>query len=132
MMMSPEIYDDARRNAAVHAQIRVLGLSGEAGVVSVKGWVVRVFRNTSGTSQLGAIILFNVHVQVDRSVRPALSGTIFYDRAMLKAARWLEVFLQSERDGLALARSQLVPIRRPTWRPVCRTEEPGFCCRPKN
>ena len=88
---------------------------------------MRIFRDSEQVLHLGQRISFQVDV-IDRSRAgpPTASGIIFHDGERLRRARWFEAFLESWQGELQLVRSQVVPIRHPTFRPVCGPDAKGF------
>ncbi|HZQ39582.1 MAG TPA: hypothetical protein VFA87_02275 [Rhizomicrobium sp.] len=129
-MMAPFIYEEARANAPLHAQLFRYPLAEvPAGATSIRatGRVLRIFRNQTGSLHLGQKISFSIPI-INRSGPPAPDGTIRHDPHRLAQARFWEVFLEYWEGEFGLVRSQLAPIRYPSWRPVCGPDIKGFLC----
>jgi len=123
--MAPEVYEEARANAPIHVQLIRIG--GDPMRGRIAGRIVRIFRDRDHQVHWGQRIAFMADV-IDRSQSgpPVLSGTLYQDGERLERARWLEAFLEMWNGELQLVRSQLVPVRHPTWRPVCGPDLKGF------
>jgi len=132
-MMAPFVYEKARANAALHIQLRRCRIApqpADATSVCVTGWVLRIFRNRGGPLHFGQKISFFVPIiNSVGSAPPTLDGTIRHAWDRIGPARYLEAFLEFWDDEFHLVRSQVAPIRRPTWRPVCGPETKGFLCK---
>ena len=131
-MMAPEAYEHFRQTAPMHVQLWRTGPSRRArhsGVVPVRGRIVRIFRDQERQLRWGQRITFNVPV-IDRESRsaPMPSGTIHHDWDWLGRAHWLEAFLEAWEGKIQLVHSQILPLRHPTWRPVCGPEAKGMLC----
>jgi len=131
-MMAPEIYEGFRRDAPMHVQLWRTGPSRRArheGSVKVRGRIVRIFRDTDRLLHFGQKVTFNVPV-IDRESRsePVLSGTIRHDWDWLGRAHWLEAFLEAREGTIHLVHSQVLPLRHPTWQPVCGPDARGYLC----
>jgi hypothetical protein len=131
-MMAPEAYAHFRRIAPMHVQIwraRPSLRAPHGSVVSVEGRIVRIFRDRDRLLHWGQPITFQVPV-IDPGARsaPMLSGTIYHDWNRLGRARWLEAFLDSWQGKLQLVYSQVLPLRHPTWRPVCGPDARETLC----
>ncbi|HTS89369.1 MAG TPA: hypothetical protein VMG41_12830 [Gemmatimonadales bacterium] len=129
MMMSPEVYQEFRRTAPMHVQVWWAGSSRRArrdGIATVEGRVVRIFRDRDRLLHWGQKIRFNVPVS-DPGARsaPAPSGTIYHHGEWLGQARWLEAFLEAWDGHIQLVHSQVLPLRHPTFRPVCGPDVRG-------
>jgi hypothetical protein len=130
-MMSPRAYEDARRLAPVHAQVWVGGArpsERDPASVKVRGRVVRVFRDETHRLRFGERVSFSVPLMGAPGGPRMASAEIRHSWAHLGASAWWEVFLRPVADGFELALSQVAPIRRPTWRPVCGPQVEGVCC----
>jgi hypothetical protein len=131
-MMAPEAYEHFRRTAPMHVQVWRTGPSRRTrhgSVAPVEGRIVRIFRDCDGLLHWGQQITFNVPV-IDPGARsaPMPSGTIYHDWEWLGRARWLEAFLESWQGNIQLVHSQVLPLRHPTWRPVCGPDARGMLC----
>jgi hypothetical protein len=130
-MMSPTVYEEARKTAPIHVQIFVGAMpspNSRDTSVAVRGRVVRIFRGHSRQMRLGKAVRFFVPIIADRDGPPELGGEIRHDWSYLSASAWWEVFLYPAPGGVELVRSQVTPIRRPTWRPICGPDVKGYCC----
>jgi hypothetical protein len=131
-MMGPHVYEAARAEAPIHAQVWRLGPTRRergSDSVRVRGCVVRIFRNRDRQVRWGQFVSFSIPVvNHERTDPPALSGTIYYDWEHLARTRWLEVFLECWEGQLMLVRSQVAGIRHPTVDPVCGPDVKGFVC----
>lgn len=131
-MKPPWVFEKARREAPIHAQLRILHLGAQPeqhGSVAIVCRVVRIFRDDAHSLRKGARVRVRVSVTGrNRSDAPALDGTIYHAWQRIESAEWIEVFLCPSDDGVELVESQLAPIRRPSREPVCDPEEPGFLC----
>lgn len=129
-MKPPWAYEEARRDAPIHAQLMLSGSrrrSQRPGQIT--GRVVRIFRDDTSALRFGKRISFSVPiVDRDQSGPVMLDGTIYHDWERISSAKWLEVFLHASEDGFELVESQVAPIRWPTFRPVCGPDTKGFCC----
>jgi hypothetical protein len=132
-MMAPSVYEEARANAPLHIQLRRSRMAPpptDATSVRVTGRVLRIFRNRGGPLHFGQKIRFFIPIiNSARSAPPVLDGTIRHAWDRIGPARYLETFLEFWDDEFHLVRSQVAPIRCPTWRPVCGPETKGFCAR---
>ncbi len=130
-MMAPFVYEEARANAPLHAQLccyRLAPPAADATSIRVTGRVVRIFRNGGKSLHLGQKIGFHISVIGPSGSAPPLNGTIRHDRDRIGRARFFEVFLNYWDGEFHLIHSQIAPIRFPTWRPVCGPETKGFLC----
>lgn len=130
-MKPPWVYEEARRNAPIHAQFMVIrwGHSRRLRPGQIAGRAVRIFRDNTKALHFGKLITFYVPTIVPRESGPVmLDGTIYHDWERINSAKWLEAFLYTFENGFHLVESQIAPIRRPTLRPVCTPDIKGFCC----
>jgi hypothetical protein len=131
-MKPPYAYEDARRTAPIHAQVRVLSMKRQPhadGSARILALVVRVFRDDVGALWFAKPIRFSVPIiPSDAETEIMLGGTIRHDWHWIRRAKWLEVFLCCSNGRIELVESQLAPIRRPTLHPVCGLDQKGFCC----
>jgi hypothetical protein len=130
-MKPPWAYEEARRNAPIHAQFMAIrwGRSTPLRPGQITGRAVRIFRDDPHALHFGKRITFYVPIIIPReagSVMPG--GTIYHDWERINSAKWLEAFLYTSENGFHLVESQIAPIRRPTLRPVCGPDTKGFCC----
>jgi hypothetical protein len=131
-MMAPFVYEEARANAPLHAQLcrcRLTPLAADATSVRVTGRVLRIFRNRGGSLYLGQKINFYIPVTGPADLAPQLDGTIRHHRDRIGRARFLEAFLDYWDGEFHLVHSQVAPIRCPTWRPICGPDTNGFLCK---
>lgn len=130
-MMAPFVYEQARANAPFHVQLcrcyRV-GLPDDTASLRVTCRVLRIFRNGGGSLHFGQRVSFTIPL-INRAGRPLLDGVIRLDPDYLFQARFWEAFLDGWDGEFHLVRSQIAPIRWPTWEPVCGPEIEGFLCR---
>ncbi|MGP6156200.1 MAG: hypothetical protein ACLPYS_01460 [Vulcanimicrobiaceae bacterium] len=129
-MLPPAAYEEARRTAPIHVQVRVSRLLGspDASGCTVEGRLVRIFRDDSRLMRVGRGVRFNVPTHGKRDGPPLLDGTIYHSWERLTSSKFFEVFLCPSNGGVELVRSQLAPVRRPTRQAVCGPETQGFCC----
>ena len=127
-MMAPYVYEAARRKAPIHIQMSLGSWNIRDDHARISGRVVTIFRGRfQGIWHARKIELW-VPVISDTDDR-CLSGKISHDWSRFADARWVECFLERGRDGaFELILSQIAPIRRPTWRPVCHDGIKGFIC----
>jgi hypothetical protein len=131
-MMAPFVYEEARANAPLHIQLhcrRRAPPPTDATSVRMTGRVLRIFRNRGGPLHFGQKISFLVPIKNSTSsAPPVLDGTIRHAWDRIGSARYLEAFVELWEGKFHLVRSQVAPIRRPTWRPICGPETKGFLC----
>ena len=129
-MMSPDVYEKARATAPIHVQLRQIGvpsLGAHEASVLVQGRIVRIFRDRERQLHWGQRVTFHVAVtNRGASGPPVLSGELFHDASSIRQARWLEAFLECWDGKIDLVRSQVITIRYPTLRPVCRPDAKGY------
>jgi hypothetical protein len=100
-VMPPSVYRTAAKNAAYHAQVKVLKVAvpkttpGECGV---KAKVVRVFRNKTGKLKVGRTIAFSIACKRKGDSIP-VGGTIWQSAEALAKAKFLEVALDGDKTG---------------------------------
>jgi hypothetical protein len=132
-MMAPEVYEQARANAPMHVQIWRPWMDSsprDASFVRLDGRVVRIFRNRGGALRWGQKVSFPVSIiNPNAASIPMPSGEIHHAWERIGPARFLEAFLEAWDGEIHLVHSQVAPIRRPTWHPVCGPDEKGFVCR---
>ena len=131
-MKPPWAYEEARRNAPIHAQLMIFGFKRRSEWQrpgQINGRAVRIFRDDTGALYFGKRISFFVPIIVRNASDPvAPGGTIYHNWERINSARWLEVFLYASENMFHLVESQIAPIRRPTVRPVCGPDIKGLCC----
>ena len=127
-MMAPFVYEEARANAPLHAQLVRYDLTApQADTSSIRatGRVLRIFRNQGGLLHLGWKISFFIPTNGGEEA-PMLDGTIRLNPGYLYQSRFWEGFFEFWNGEFHLVHSQIAPIRRPTWRPVCSPDVKGF------
>jgi hypothetical protein len=125
-MKPPWAYREARRRAPIHAQMYVSRPASNA-PGKIAGRIVRIFRDKTGTLYPGKHVQFFIPVMDDEPGPISPGGTIYHDWDRFASARWVEMFLEPNGPGYHLVDSQIAPIRRPTFRPICGPEVEGFC-----
>jgi hypothetical protein len=127
-MMAPFVYEEARANAPLHAQlVRYDPTAPQADTSSIHatGRVLRIFRNQGRPLYLGRKISFFIPTSGGEGA-PMLDGTIRLKPAYLYQSRFWEGFFEFWDGEFHLVRSQIAPIRRPTWRSVCSPDAKRF------
>jgi hypothetical protein len=125
-MMSPEVYERARRAARFHLQVEVTQVAGRENAspgapswpAHVAAQVVRVFRGQESI-HVGDSVEFDVWVDADNI--PPRVGTPHLSASALSGARYLEVFLGGDPPHCQ-AGNMLVPVvlSAPSDTPVVR------------
>jgi hypothetical protein len=85
-MMPPYAYRDARMNAPIHIQGRILGYDG---LLTVR--VTRVLKGFGRLMWPGRELKLNV--SIEQPGPPILGGTIYTPQAVVSRARFVEAFL---------------------------------------
>jgi hypothetical protein len=128
-MMPPYVYEQARRNAPIHLQIRVSKTwpVGET-TLCMQGRIVRIFRGWRQRIWPGMRIEIRIKViPLVAESQPELGGTIYHARERFECARWIECFLERGEDGrLELILSQIRSIPGPSRVPFCGPDIQGF------
>lgn len=118
-VMAPEVYEEGRRTAANHVQIRVTHVrppEGGMGDCAVTGEVMQVFRGDLGA---GDVIKFDVSCYAYGELPD--SGTLWTDVDALRKARFLEAFMSSGPNPHVVL-DQIEIIVAPRDRPYCDTD----------
>jgi tetratricopeptide (TPR) repeat protein len=118
--LPPYVYEQAREQAAYHVQIKVTRVTPPPktpGECETTGDVARVFRDRSGELRLGTRLAFAVSCS-RRSEPPLVGGTLWTDLDTLRAAKYLEVFLNRTDGRYQVALWQSRIIDAPTDKPV--------------
>jgi tetratricopeptide (TPR) repeat protein len=118
--LPPFVYEQAREQATYHVQIKVTRVMPPAktpGECETTGDVARIFRNKSGELRLGTHIAFAVSCS-RRGESPLVGGTLWTDLDALRAARYLEAFLNRVNGRYQVALWQSRIIDAPTDKPV--------------
>ena len=129
-MMAPFVYEQARANAPLHVQLYRYDMTrvpDNATCLRATCRVLRIFRNQGGSLHFGQKIGFTIPI-INRGGSPVLDGTIRLDWFHLFQARFWEAFLEYWDGGFHLVHSQIAPIQRPGWHPICGPETKGFLC----
>ena len=113
-MMPPYAYRDARMAARYHIQAKIVRNFGST--VEVK--VVRVFR---GLMWPGTKLTLYVSLYPDTPPPPG--GTIYTDPSLVASARYIEAFLDDNRQVVL---DQIKFLKRPTLWPTGKPAEEGF------
>lgn len=114
--LAPDYYEEARRSAPNHLQIKVLEVgapNGGMGKCAVDGEVVRLFR---GTFAPGTKLTFDVSCY-DYGQIPD-GGTLWTDYDALKDAKFLEAFMSADAQP-KIALDQVEIIVAPRDYPYC-------------
>lgn len=124
-MLPPYVYEQARVNAAEHAQVEVLHVGrpaangendgGAFGACRVDGRVARVFR---GRLRVGEAVTFDVFCSTPGARLP-VGGTIWTHLDALDGARVLEGFFNRAGPGLEVARDQIYIVPAVRAAPYC-------------
>ena len=125
MAVAPQYWQQARARAPIHVQIRLDKRPDPAEEDPfVAGPLVRIFRDTTGQLRLGGVVSFPVNWE-DRSRepdpdRPIRIGKQSFpiDITWLRAAAFLEAYLEPAGGGLHVVWDQVTPLARATRRPV--------------
>ncbi len=136
-MMPPEAYRQARVDATIHAQCRVV----KAGLPPITGYgpsnltvrVERVFRDDNQVLPKDKDFELAVDVFDDtadpKTVRPPrLSGALFKAWSRVSIAKFVEVYLQVSGDGFQIVHSQITLLKEATEAPVCPVESEEIAC----
>lgn len=115
-------YDEARREAAYHLQVRVLHVASGVrtpGQARVRAEVVRVFR---GPADVAPGTAMNFDVSVLNGDEPweriPIGGTLWTNYAALQATGYLEVFLDGTPPDCQIRLWQQAILAAPTDRPT--------------
>ena len=117
--MPPGFYRQARKEAPYHAQVGVTRIELPAArpdTCVIVGEVVRVFRDAERRLRPGLPLRLPVSCLRGAQPPPA-GGTIWFDVASLREARFVEVYLVDAADGFAPASGQLRIINAPSSMP---------------
>jgi len=125
-MMPPWAFKAARDQASMHLQVLALNSRAERQAGKIRARVVRAFRDQENNVYPGKMVEFDVPVIAPSPGLPEPGGPIELHGSNLAASRWLEGFFDHYEGKLHLVRSQIAPIRRPSWRPVYPPEFEGF------
>jgi tetratricopeptide (TPR) repeat protein len=118
--LPPCVYEQAREQATYHVQIKVTRVTPPPktpGECETIGDVARIFRNKSGELRLGTRLAFAVSCS-RRGEPPLVGGTLWRDFDTLRAAKYLEVFLNRVDGRYQVALWQSRIIDAPTDKPV--------------
>lgn len=130
--MAPEVYEQARAEASIHAQIwrpKIGSRNACGGLLRIEGRIVRVFRDRQRALRFGQRVSFWVPIMAStKSDPPELSGEIRHAWESIAPARFVEAFMEWWDDEFVLVRSQIAAIRRPTYAPICDAAQKGFLC----
>ena len=125
-MMPPWAFKAARAEAAMHLQLFAVNDREERKMGKIRALVIRRFRNAGKVVGLGQLLSFRVPVIGASNRVPTPGGPIELRGGDIAASRWLEGFFEMDQEKPAVVRSQIAPIRRPTWRPVYPADFEGF------
>jgi len=119
-VLAPEYYAQARSEAAYHVQVRVMSVNGPAktpGECAITSEVVRIFRDITGTLKQATRLAFTISCRRadDETI---VGGTLWQDYDSLLRAEYLEVFLNKNNGGYAVAMWQSQIIEKPTTQPI--------------
>ena len=123
-VMPPEAYLEARAAADHHVQVaidRVRTPEVTPGQCHIKARVVTVFRSRGQDLAVGTPVTFAVDCLTEADVPPA-GGTLWGRVEALRAARYMEVYLDGGLGALDVARWQYAIIDGPTPVPACPEE----------
>lgn len=118
-MMAPEVYQEARAEAPYHVQVAIDDVSVPDETpddCTVRGKVVRIFRDAPGKLMDGASLTFPIACIRDGD-SPFVGGTIWTQVEDLSRARFIEVYLVDRDGGLDTALWQSRIIEEPTDTP---------------
>lgn len=123
-VLPPGVYQKARAEAAYHVQVAIDGVKVPAetpGACEVSGKIVQIFRDTQGNLKDGETISFPI--DCIRSDAEAFPGPAQWTGVNeLDDARFIEVYLNDEDDGLKTARWQSRIIEEPSPNPQLPVE----------
>ncbi len=121
-MLQPEVYEEARRTADFHGQVRILNVDQSIqtpGVAQVTAEVVRSFRRHPAYS-CGAHVRFGVSVLSGNEPweRVPIGGTRWTNYTELLRAKYMEIFLNGDPPACQVALWQSAIVEMLTTRPV--------------
>ena len=129
-MAPPELYEEARRNAPMHAQLKVVTVlfpRSPRGLCVVKGTIVEVFRDRQDQLSVGDNLILRISCSQKNAKPPPPSDTLWTCLSRLSKGRYLEVFLNS---GKTIPMDQAYVIGEPSSLPRCEPESRGPKCLP--
>jgi hypothetical protein len=136
-MMRPEAYRQARLDAPIHAQMRVVKLGdapvGGYGACTLTAHVERIFRDTNQALPKDkdldiAVEVFNDTVDPKTLRPPRLSGALYKAWSKVSIAKFVEVYLQPASDGFKIVHSQIGLLDEATETPACPPESTEIAC----
>jgi hypothetical protein len=122
---NPANWQWARQHASIHLQIR-LDIRPDASHRErlAEGPIVRIFRDDTGQLRVGRRIAFFVALDRDpdrdwhEEPKPGSGQHFPVSRSAMQAARFLEVYLESQDERFGVCRDQVTVLRRSTREPV--------------
>lgn len=130
-VMPPEVYRQARRDAAHHVQVEITKATvpdRTPGECRLEGTVVKVFRSRGDVLAAGTPVAFTLSC-LRPGDEPMLGGTLWGSADSLRAARFVEAYFDGADAGaLHVARWQYMLIDAPTDTPRCTADSPGLTC----
>lgn len=138
-LMAPKVYEDARKQAPIHAQIGVGALTTSQpsaakapglGYCHISGPVLRIFRDDTHTLSQGETIGFDVACRLSPMAHPDPGVDPWQDLSTLKIAKVMEVYAQRNGENLAIVHAQVTPLAVGTDTPACPDDTRGIICAP--
>ena len=127
-MMPPWAFKAARDEAPIHAQILALNGLVERRNGRFRARVVRIFRDLDHAVHTGSLLEFRVPIASPCGLA-VLGGPPSLYGEDVAASRFLEGFFERSGGSIRLVRSQIAPIRWPSWRPIYPTDFEGVVFR---
>ncbi len=129
-MAPPELYEEARRTAPMHAQLEVLIVvfpRSPHGLCVVKGSIVEVFRDREDQLSVGDNLILRISCSRNNAKPPPPSDTLWTSLSRLSKGQFLEAFLNSSKT---IPMDQVYVIDEPSSSPRCAPESKGPKCLP--